>query len=353
MATRRISRTVAGLVVGMLAVTAAAMASAGAASAPAAPASGSHAATAPVARRQACVYTRHQIDALVAFGKLVGRNFNCAVVYNDAAPTWAGFEKPWFVVHSDPNLNWAKWATAVPGRRLIVTQSMIPDEAPADWRIRVAAGEYDEHARALARNLVAAGLGSSVIRLGHEANGTWYRHSIGSTQADFIAWRTYWARVVTAMRSVPGAAFQFDLCINAGYRPIAFADYYPGDAYVDIMGIDFYDVLAVPATTPWFVHWLQQYNQRASMRDLLQFARQHGKRVSIPEWAVTARGSFPGFGDDDLYVDALADIVRSNPVEYQSYFLSPTGNVGMMLQDAPKALAAYRRHFGGGGDAAG
>ena len=43
------------------------------------------------------------------------------------------------------------------------------------------------------------------------------------------------------MRSVPGAHFFFDWNVNAGYRNIPLASYYPGDSVVDVIGIDIYD----------------------------------------------------------------------------------------------------------------
>ncbi len=52
------------------------------------------------------------------------------------------------------------------------------------------------------------------------------------------------------MRSVPGASFRFDWTINAGYRPIPFNDYYPGNDVVDIIGMDVYDFWPGPAAGP-------------------------------------------------------------------------------------------------------
>ena len=49
-------------------------------------------------------------------------------------------------------------------------------------------------------------------------------------------------------------------------------------------------------------------------------------------------------GDNPYFVDRMADVVRNNPTAYQSYFESTT-DVGMLLTDAPRSLAAYRRHF--------
>ena len=162
------------------------------------PLAGLHPGVAPIGAKSACIYPRQTISVLDQVQQVLGRTFDCVLVYNDAAPDWNGWEQPWFVGTSDPDHAWADWAQGA-HRRLVVSQSMVPSGAPADWAERGAKGEYDDHARTLARNLVAAGLGDAVIRLGHEANGTPKKDSVGDADQDQKAWRTYWARVASVM----------------------------------------------------------------------------------------------------------------------------------------------------------
>jgi hypothetical protein len=299
--------------------------------------------------KRACFYG--SVSVMQQVGQQVGRTFDCALVFNDATPNWTGWEHPWFIGYYKPDFNWSAWATAVPGRQLVITQRMIPDNPPSDWRSRGANGEYDAHAAELARSLVAAGLDHSVIRLGHEANGTWYIDPIGSSQSDYDAWRAYWARIVRVMRAVPGAHFTFDWCVNAGPRPIPFASWYPGDGVVDVIGADVYDGLApnLQASTP-AERWKVLTTQPGGLSQLIAFARSHHKPLSIPEWGLMSSGSKGGGGDDTYFVHAIAGVVRNNVVAYQSYFDASSGGV-MLLSDAHSSLAAYRSHFGGGGDA--
>ena len=87
------------------------------------------------------------------------------------------------VVHraSADDADWRKWLDADrAGRRVVLSQEMVPDDVPSNWRELGAAGAYDGYARQLAANLVAAGMGNAVIRLGHEMNGTWYHDSLGN-----------------------------------------------------------------------------------------------------------------------------------------------------------------------------
>jgi beta-mannanase len=215
-----------------------------------------------------------------------------------------------------------------------------------------ASGAYDGYAVELAQNLVKDGLGDSIIRLGHEANGTWYKDSLGSTQADYNAWRTYWARIVTAMRSVPGADFQFDWTISEGYRPIPLADWYPGTNVVDIIGIDAYDSQPGQHTyASQAAQWNAVYSESEGVADVIAFAEANGKPLSIPEWGLVSPSN-GGAGDNPAYVDGIASVVKHDLVRYQSYFNRTSGGV-LPLQTLTASLAAYRSHFGTGGDAVG
>jgi hypothetical protein len=300
-----------------------------------------------------CAYTRHSISALQQFSQLVGRDIKCALVYNNAASNWAGWESPWFTHQKIPDSNWSRWATSAPGRMLVISQDMRPTVAPSDWVYQGAQGAYDGYARVLARNLVTAGLGSSIIRLGFEDNGTWMVDSLGKTPADWTAWRTYWARIVAAMRQVPGAHFEFDWTVNAGYRNIPLAAFYPGDRSVDIIGIDNYDSSAAHQTYPTLdARWSALYTQPSGLAQVIAFAKSHGKPLSLPEWGLVNAGPKFGVGDDPRYVDGIAGVVRSNVVRYQSVFLNTTGDT-MLISQAPLSLARYRAHFGATGDAVG
>ena len=301
-----------------------------------------------VPQNQTCAYSRNRLSALRQFELKTGRSFDCVEVFNDAAADWRGWERPYFLNHPDRDFAWPDWVARKPDRRrLVVAQSLIPDDAPRDWRERGARGQYDAHARRLARNLVARGLGSSVIRLAHEPNGDWYRHTVGNRPAQQRAWRLYWRRTVRAMRSVDGSKFVFDWNINSGYRPIPFERYYPGDDVVDVIGVDFYDDGERIPRRAGAARWRAQWREKGGLRAAMIFARRHGKPVSIPEWGLLSRAG-DGVGDNPDFVRRIAALSRRDGFAYHSYFDAPgmRGDV-IGLAAAPRALAEYRRQFGG------
>ncbi|HTW12445.1 MAG TPA: glycosyl hydrolase [Solirubrobacteraceae bacterium] len=294
-----------------------------------------------------CVYSAHEISILDQFDRLVGQQIDCVMVYNNTSTTWEQWAHPWFVDYIDaPNLDWSRWATA-PGthRQLVITQNLIPAELiGTPWLREGAAGEFTAHATELAKDLVAAGLGSSIIRLSPEDNGTWNTDSLGSTPRQWHLWDEFWSKTVEAMKSVPGANFKFDWCIAALWRPLPLSEIYPGNNVVDIIGIDAYDNGNLGDTAA--ARWARVYNGPDGIAAVLAFAHAHGKPISIPEWGVSPRGTSEGFGDDPVFVKGIANVVHNNDVAYQSYFYKY--GWAIQLHPGSKSLAAYRAAFTSG-----
>ena len=135
-------------------------------------------------------------------------------------------------------------------------------------------------------NLVASGMGHAIIRLGHEANGTWAPTTPGRPRPSGREWKEFWRKTVFAMRSVPRAHFSFNWCISDGYRPIPFADYYPGNDVVNSIGVDLYDNGAPPGLPTGPRRWTYQYDRPGGVAAIAAFAKAHGKPLSIPEWGL-------------------------------------------------------------------
>lgn len=298
-----------------------------------------------------CAYSAHSISTLNAFSQMVGRQINCAMVYNNASVTWQQWESPWFINYYNPDNDWSQWATA-PGtnRQLIITQNLIPSSLEGtDWLDAGAAGAYAVYARTLAQNLVNAGLGNSIIRLSPEANGTWYSDSLGSTPAQWALWDQFWRVTALAMKSVPGANFQFDWCIAALYRALPLSQIYPGSDVVNIIGVDAYDTGNIGNTAA--ARWNDALNGSDGIQAVANFAASQGKPLSIPEWGVSPVDQSSGFGDDPTFVNGIASVVRNDDTAYQSYFYK----YGYATQLAPGtlSLAAYQQRFGANGDSLG
>ena len=275
--------------------------------------------------------------------RATGVTYRCVEVFNTGDPNWVTWASPWL---TQSQFGYTRWVAADSTRRtIILTQNLVPNNVAklANWRSKGASGAYDTYVRRLARNLVSAGLGYAVVRLGPEMNGPWESDWIGSTVTQERQWALYFARIVRIMRAVPGAHFLFDWNVNAGYQNIPLARYYPGDAYVDIVGIDAYDESPIPRPPVGSsARWRTLTTEPLGLLEIYNFARAHHKPASIPEW-----GTVSTYGDDGAYVAAMAQFVKTHVVAYESWF--DAGHDHILQLDpvaAPKTLGAYVSGFG-------
>ncbi|WP_328470286.1 glycosyl hydrolase [Actinoplanes sp. NBC_00393] len=165
---------------------------------------------------------------------------------------------------------------------LVVSQGLVPNKGE-DQLDDCAAGDYDQHWRDFGSLMVRHGRGDSVIRLGWEMN----EESMGWRALDTKDYIACYRRAADAIRST-NPEVVLDWTINAHNTPDELCgglttSCYPGDEYVDIIGIDNYD------------HWpwspaKADFDATADRQDglnwLFSFARQHGKLFSVGEWGV-------------------------------------------------------------------
>ena len=105
-----------------------------------------------------------------------------------------------------------------------------------DYLIDIQQGNFDSYILDFASKLESYG-NPVTIRFGHEMNGDWYPW--GRRPEEYIA---AYRKVVDTIRSGGFSNIDFMWCINAESSPPEnisnTAKYYPGDSYVDIIGID-------------------------------------------------------------------------------------------------------------------
>ncbi|THA85542.1 glycosyl hydrolase [Streptomyces sp. A0592] len=188
--------------------------------------------------------------------------------------------------------DWARWRLADDDRMFVLNVPMqarnearVPDQQVARLIRAGAQGEYDEHFRRLAERLVSLGVPDTVIVLGWEMNGITYTHRCRPDPAN---WKLYWRRIVTVMRAVPGQKFKFDFAPNRGTDAIGWTKCYPGDDYVDIIGMDSYD--QGPGED-----FDDQISQPYGLQKHVDFARARRKAISYPEWGLFRRGDNPEY----------------------------------------------------------
>jgi hypothetical protein len=204
---------------------------------------------------------------------------------------------------------WTEWRRARQDRLFVLNVPMLErnEDGLSDDEVRGllregASGHFDSHFRTLAERLVRMKAPDTVIVLGWEMNGTTYSHRCGP---DPEAWKRYWQRIVKAMRSVPGQDFRFDFSPARGRDAIPWPDCYPGDDVVDIIGMDTYDQ---PAGESFDTHVREPYGLQAQV----DFAAEHNKAISYPEWGLFRNG------DNPEYVHRMLDWFDEHKPLYQT-----------------------------------
>lgn len=240
----------------------------------------------------------------------------------------------WSNIEGEPELlqPWAKWKKAEADRLFVLNVPMqerneqhISDEEVRSLLRSGAAGRFDSHFTELARRLVALGVPDTVIVLGWEMNGTTYTHRCGPDPA---SWKTYWNRVVKAMRAVPGQRFRFDFTPNRGQDAVGWTSCYPGDSVVDIIGMDSYD-------QPPGDSFYDQVEEPYGLQAQVDFAAAHGKPVSYPEWGLFRNG------DNADYMRMMLQWITDHRPVYQTLTdYCPHGV--WQCSDNPKSSKVFR-----------
>ncbi|MFB9449738.1 hypothetical protein Dvina_01575 [Dactylosporangium vinaceum] len=245
------------------------------------------------------------------------------------------------------------WADS--GRRLIFSVPLFPKGQGS--LAGCAAGDYDGHWSRLGRNLVEYRLAHTIVRPGWEFNGDWYPWASAGREAQFAA---CFRHVVDAMRAVAGQRFEFVWNPVLGSAYAAAEPAYPGDAYVDYVGVDVYDMSWTPGTYPQAAHeavWGTTLEGGQGLRHWLEFATAHGKRFAVPEWGLSRRADGHGGGDNPYFVERMLSFLAGPGVRpaFAMYF-----DVAVPLDDGsvnqhrisaqppvfPQAAASFRAIVG-------
>ena len=250
------------------------------------------------------------------------------------------------------DITWAlsRWNGSRYANRVTYSIPMLPDSGGT--LAEGARGAYNSNFRTLALALVAAGNGGATLRLGWEFNGDWFRWSIGvpNGAADYAA---YWRQIVNTMRSVPGASFKFDWTANNGSsyvngQPLDAASAYPGDAYVDYIGMDVYDQSWSAQRSDPAARWNEFVSRKDGLEWQRSFAAARGKQISFPEWGLGHRQDGYGGGDAPYFIERMYEWIRTNNVAYHNYFEFSDGVLDAALfgGKSPAASARFIELFG-------
>lgn len=226
--------------------------------------------------------------------------------------------------------------------KLVLSTGMLPSNSFT--LAEGAKGTYNSHWQKFGKSMVNAGCASAVIRLGWEFNGKFYPWAAGGKESAFVA---YWRQIVDTLRKVPGQQFLFDWTPLAGNTNANVEAAYPGDNYVDIIGLDAYDTApSTLATATPAKRWEHQLNRPYGLNWQAKFSAAHNKPMSFPEWGLTVRPKDSlGGGDNPYYITKMWEWINSHRFVYAAYFEYDANDAShrLMTTQFPKSSAEFRR----------
>ncbi len=221
-----------------------------------------------------------------------------------------------------------------------------------------------------AKEVNSLGFKKVIIRLGYEFDGGWNPfgnlNAMSNMPTNYIA---AWRNIVNTMRANDsGGVLKFCWNPTDSNVQVYSPNYYPGDAWVDYVGFDTYDVAygglyPVGTTQPtqaqrdaaWFNSELPRINVLADL------ARAHKKPVVVGEWGLWQLndGNHPSGGDNTSYIQRMYNWLNdpAKNVAVACYFEAPAdGNSSLSgifgATTFPNSAALYKRLFSDAGSAA-
>jgi beta-mannanase len=284
------------------------------------------------------VFSRGQgVDGVQKFGDWRGAAVDVVIDW-PARQSWDDIVNPDWLYSTWKNTPYTKVFGVAP----------VPEADGSATMAGCAAGSYNDKWRQFAENIKAAGLDDeTVIRLGWEFNGDWYKWQASDPKQFAECWRQI---VRTAESVAPALLWDWNVNRGKGASVVDAREAYPGDAYVDIVGVDSYDMWPGVTTE---ADWNRQYAGPYGLKFWSDFAKEHGKRISVAEWGVypgPASGGSNG-GDNAFYITKMQGFFKSqgSHLAYEAYFNESASYVAGSLfspTQNPDAAARYKSLFG-------
>lgn len=276
----------------------------------------------------------HEVTDYDAFERWRGRPVDLALFFVDRGNGWPGLVEPAWPVDMLGSL----------GARLVLAIPLFPESGGN--RSDCAAGAYNDQWRKLGPFLAQRGRGDSIIRLGWGANDVGHPWGAEDDPGEYVR---CFRQVVSALRG-EGPELEIAWDFNAAGRPdntgLDPLSAYPGDDYVDYVGIETFDQYPAATSRDAF---RAACDAPTGLCTLIAFVRARGKRLGLSEWGVAGCGD--GGGDNPLYIQLMHELFEQHhdAVGFELYYETgqpPCSMVSHADTSNPLAAERYRALFG-------
>jgi hypothetical protein len=215
---------------------------------------------------------------------------------------------------------------------------------PGNYKL-AASGTYDGYYIQYAQKLAATNLTNVICRIGWETNG--------DSRPDFCkvdreAFKTTWQRIAMILRQYNPTILTEWNNIKKGGQGENIMNYYPGDEYVDIFGVNYYDGWPpLENQAIWDKQYYASYKGGPwGIGAWAAEARSRGKLFASSEWGINA-GRY-NCKDNPFYIESMYQFfVKNNDIlAYENYF-NQKGYHQLNPSDLnPLSSAKYRQLWG-------
>lgn len=172
------------------------------------------------------------------------------------------------------------------------------------WQ-KVVAGQIDSFFTAKVQEIYSAWgsrQGKLYYRPFHEFNGSWYPWSVrnASDAANFVTtWKRFYGIFKNVTKNDPRFIFTWSPNRDSSYS-MNIKTMWPGGAYVDALGLDYYDFGKATTEAQWTAeeNRTQNGDGPVGIKKWLEFAAAEGVPLSLPEWGQQ-------FGDNPLFINKM------------------------------------------------
>ena len=231
--------------------------------------------------------------------------------------------------------------------------------AQADIHQRIIDGEWDWVYTQIAQNLIDEGLGTAIVRIDWEANGTWYYHATQKVANASLHGKAVAHVAEVMLDKAPGLRFSLDVSSHVyipdgtaqqwleAYYPQQYAS--PGRTVCHLAVCDIYFTwdknIGVNPTYQQFLDMLRPANpDKVTLAFCHDFAVKYDLPLGIGEWGI-ADTAHNGTGDAPAYIQHMHKWMSENDhVAYDSYWILGDSSVNDLQTDLylyPNAKAMY------------
>ena len=285
------------------------------------------------------------LNQIATYQSWLGKTIKTAVYYTGTA-TWADVEGPSWLLNGNCKL----WLNGGSNRQVSLAIAM---PSTGVTLASIAAGTHDAHYRTLADNLATYGLLGIELRVFIEFDGTWFAWKAypgSGLESTFVNAYKKIHDVMEARQPSNTWTWVWNPCDHRFTNRTYLESVYPGNSYVDKIGIDCYDQTGQGINSVYYPSGVTTAQRNtvwawrlARLNIFKDMAAEKGKPIQFPEWGVIKRNdqyaNTSGL-DNPIFIQGMYDFIfnAANNVSDQYYFDVDVGATNIQHKLSPTTI---------------